>query len=100
MGPQGGVAKGKDLHLRLYIADETPRSLNAVANLKKICKESLKVKCRIEVIDIVKSPDAARRDQVVAIPTLLRKAPKTQGQSKRIVGDLSDTSKVLSALSF
>ncbi len=100
MGPQGATTKEKDLHLRLYIADETPRSLNAVANLKRICKEHLKVKCRIEVIDIVKSPEAARRDQVVAIPTLLRKAPKSPADVKRIVGDLSDTSKVLSLLRF
>ncbi len=100
MGRQGAVAKGKDLHLRLYIADDTPRSLNAVVNLKKICKERIKDKCRIEIVDVVKNPDAARRDQIVVIPTLLRKASKTQGQSKRIVGDLSDTSKVLSALRF
>ncbi len=98
MGPQG--AKGKDLHLRLYIADDTPRSLNAVANLKKICKERIKEKCRIEIVDVVKNPDAARRDQVVTIPTLLRKAPKSLGQTKRIIGDLSDTTKVLSALRF
>ncbi len=100
MGPQGAVTNEKHLHLRLYIADDTPRSVNAVANLKRICKEDLKVKCRIEVIDIVKSPEAARRDQVVAIPTLLRKGPKSMAQAKRIVGDLSDTSKVLSALRF
>ncbi len=100
MGPQGAITKEKDFHLRLYIADDTPRSVNAVANLKRICKEHLKVKCRIEVIDIVKSPEAARRDQVVAIPTLLRKDPKSLAHAKRIVGDLSETSKVLSALGF
>ncbi len=100
MGPQGAVAKGKDLHLRLYIADDTPRSLNAVANLKKICKERIKEKCRIEIVDVVKNPDIARRDQIVTIPTLLRKAPKSLGQAKRIVGDLSDATKVLSALRF
>ncbi len=100
MGPQMAVTKEKHLHLRLYIADGTPRSLNAVTNLKRICKEHLEIECRVEVIDIVKSPEAARRDQVVAIPTLLRKAPKSLGQSKRLIGDLSDASKVLSALRF
>ncbi len=86
------------LHLRLYIADETPRSLNAVANLKKICKEDLSDKCHIEIFDIAKHPESARRDQIVAIPTLLRKTPKSLVQSKRIIGDLSNSSKVLAAL--
>ncbi len=100
MGPQRAITKEKDFHLRLYIADDTPRSVNAVANLKKICKESLKGKCHVEIIDIIKSPDAARRDQIVTIPTLLSKAPKSLRQAKRIIGNLSDTSKVLSALRF
>ncbi len=100
MGPRGAAIKGKDLHLRLYIADDTPRSVNAVANLRRICKEHIEGKCHVEIVDIIKSPEAAKRDQIVVIPTLLRKAPKTQGQSKRIIGDLSDASKVLSVLRF
>lgn len=92
------TAKEMDLHLRLYIADETPKSLNALANLEKICEEHLECKYHIEVLDILKDPQAARRDQIYAIPTLLTKAPRTLSRGKRLIGDLSDTPKVIAAL--
>ncbi len=98
MKTQGPAVKEGNLSFRLYIANETPKSLNAIANLKKICKERLKDKCHMEIIDILKDPDAATRDQIVAIPTLLSEAPKTKARTKTIVGDLSDATKVLAAL--
>jgi len=73
--------------LRLYVAGQTPRSLAAFANLKKICETHLKGKYRIDVIDLLANPELARADQIVAIPTLIRKLPPPV---KRIIGDLSN----------
>ena len=73
--------------LRLYVAGQTPRSLAAFANLKKICETHLRGKYRIEVIDLLANPELARADQIVAIPTLIRKLPPPV---KRIIGDLSN----------
>ena len=78
--------------LRLYVAGQTPRSLAAFANLKKICETHLKGKYRIEVIDLVAHPELARADQIVAIPTLVRKLPPPV---KRIIGDLSNKERTL-----
>jgi circadian clock protein KaiB len=78
--------------LRLYVAGQTPRSLAAFANLKKICETHLKGKYRIEVIDLVANPELARADQIVAIPTLVRKLPPPV---KRIIGDLSNKERTL-----
>jgi len=81
--------------LRLYIAGQTPKSLTAIANLKKICEEHLKGQYRIEVIDLLKNPQLAAGDQILAIPTLVRKLPEP---IKKIIGDLSSEEKVLIGL--
>ena len=81
--------------LRLYVAGQTPRSIRAFANLKVLCEERLKDRYRIEVIDLMKQPQLARGDQIVATPTLVRKLPQP---IRKIVGDLSDTLRVLVGL--
>lgn len=81
--------------LRLYVAGQTPKSLTAFANLKKICEEHLEGKYRIEVVDLLKNPQLARGDQILAIPTLVRKLPEP---IKKIIGDLSNTERVLVGL--
>jgi circadian clock protein KaiB len=81
--------------LRLYVAGQTPRSLAAFANLKQLCESHLAGKYHIEVIDLVKNPQLARGDQIVAIPTLVRKLPPPLS---KIIGDLSNTERVLVGL--
>ncbi len=81
--------------LRLYVAGQTPKSLEAFANLKKICEENLKGKYSIEVVDLLKNPQLAKGDQILAIPTLVRKIPQP---IKKIIGDLSNTERVLVGL--
>ena len=81
--------------LRLYVAGQTPNSLRAFANLKKICEEHLKGKYKIEVIDLIKNPQLAAGDQILAIPTLVRKLPEPL---RKIIGDLSNTERVLVGL--
>lgn len=78
--------------LRLYVAGQTPRSLTAFANLKKICEEHLSNRYSIEVIDLTKQPQLAQNDQIVALPTLVRKLPEP---IKRVIGDLSNLERVL-----
>lgn len=73
--------------LRLYVAGNTPRSLTAFSNLKKICEEKLPNEYTIEVIDLSKQPELAKSEQIVALPTLIRKLPAPM---KRVIGDLSD----------
>ena len=74
--------------LRLYTAGQSPKSLAALANLKRVCDEHLAGRYSIEVVDLLKNPRLAKDDQIVAIPTLVRKLPEPL---RRIVGDLSDT---------
>ena len=81
--------------LRLYVAGQTPKCVQAFANLKRICEEHLAGQYRIEVIDLIKSPQLAEGDQILAIPTLVRKLPEPV---KRIIGDLSNTERVLVGL--
>jgi circadian clock protein KaiB len=81
--------------LRLYVAGQTPRSLAAFANLKKICEEHLADKYRIEVVDLLENPRLAKGDQILAIPTLVRKLPEPV---RKIIGDLSNTERVLVGL--
>jgi len=81
--------------LRLYVAGQTPKSLAAFANLKKICEEHLKGKYTIEIIDLLKNPTLAKGDQILAIPTLVRKLPEPV---RKIIGDLSNTERVLVGL--
>jgi circadian clock protein KaiB len=81
--------------LRLYVAGTTPRSLRAVQNIKRICEDVLSNQYDLEVVDVYKEPNRLAADQVVAIPTLIKIAP---GAIKRLVGDLSEESKVLKGL--
>lgn len=81
--------------LRLYVAGQTPKSIAAFANLKKICEDHLKGRYDIEVVDLMDNPKLAAGDQILAIPTLVRKLPP---RIKKIIGDLSDTEKVLVGL--
>jgi circadian clock protein KaiB len=82
-------------NLRLYVAGQTPKSIRAFANLKKICDEHLAGKYRIEVIDLLENPLLAKGDQIIAIPTLVRKLPEPL---KKIIGDLANTERVLVGL--
>lgn len=81
--------------LRLYIAGHTPKSIQAFANLKRICQEHLNGRYQIEIIDLIENPTLARGDQIIAIPTLVRKLPPP---IRKIIGDLSDTERVLVGL--
>lgn len=81
--------------LRLYVAGQTPRSVAAFANLKRICEEHLAGRYDIEVVDLVKHPQLAAGDQILAIPTLVRKLPQPL---RKIVGDLRDTERALVGL--
>jgi len=81
--------------LRLYVAGKTARSLTAFANLKKICEEHLEGAFSIEVIDLLKDPQLAKGDQILALPTLVRRVPEPM---KKIIGDLSNTERVLVGL--
>jgi circadian clock protein KaiB len=82
-------------NLRLYIAGQTPKSVTALANLKRLCEEHLPNQYNIEVIDLMRDPQLARRDQILAIPTLVRSLP---APLKKIIGDLSNKEKVLMGL--
>jgi len=81
--------------LRLYVAGQTPKSITALSNLKRICEEHLAGKYRIEVIDLMENPQLAQGDQILAIPTLVRKLPPP---IKKIIGDLSNEERVLVGL--
>ena len=81
--------------LRLYVAGQTPKSMTALANLKRFCEEHLAGKYRIEVIDLVENPKLARGDQILAIPTLVRRLPEP---IRKIIGDLSNSERVVVGL--
>lgn len=85
----------KRWNLRLYIAGQTPKSVAALANLRRICDEHMSGQYEVEVIDLMESPHLAQKDQIVAIPTLVRQLPEPL---KRIIGDLSNTQRVLIGL--
>jgi circadian clock protein KaiB len=91
------ASPGVDGHynLRLYVAGQTPKSLAAFANLKGLCENHLAGKYRIEVIDLVKKPQRARDDQIIAIPTLVRRLPQP---IRKIIGDLCDQRQTLIGL--
>jgi circadian clock protein KaiB len=82
-------------NLRLYVAGQTPKSIAALSNLKRMCEEHLAGRYEIEVIDLVKNPQLARRDQILAIPTLVRRLPEPM---RKIIGDLSNEERVLVGL--
>ena len=98
VGSDAGSIRHEDTEtweLRLYIAGQTPKSVTAFANLKSLCEEHLPGRYRIEVIDLMQQPQLAAGDQIVAIPTLIRKLPEPL---RRIVGDLSNTERTLVGL--
>ena len=82
-------------HLRLYVAGQSPKSVRAVENLRRVCEEHLPGRYEIELVDLVEEPQRARGDEIIAVPTLIRKLPEPV---RRIIGDLSDTEKVLVGL--
>jgi len=84
-----------DYHLRLYVAGQTTRSMAALANLRRVCETHLAGRYEIEVIDLLQNPRLAAGDQILAIPTLVRRLPEPL---KRIIGDLSNTEKLLVGL--
>jgi len=91
-----GKSKAEDFwKLRLYIAGQTPNSLAALANLEAICEQHLKGKYQLEVVDLLLNPQLAGGDQILAIPTLVRRLPPPL---KKIIGDLSKTDRVLVGL--
>jgi circadian clock protein KaiB len=81
--------------LRLYTAGQTPKSVAALANLKRVCEEHLAGNYSIEVIDLMKNPRLAKEDEIIAIPTLVRKIPQPL---RKIIGDLSNTERALVGL--
>ena len=96
MSDPGGSTPPEEIwNLRLYIAGQTAKSSTAFANLKKVCEEHLAGKYTIEIVDLLINPQLARGDQIVAIPTLVRKLPEP---IRRIIGDLSNTERVLVGL--
>ena len=86
---------GETYSLRLYVAGQTPKSVLAFANLKQICEEHLRERYEIEIIDLLENPQLARGDQILAVPTLVRRLPEP---IKKIIGDLSNTERVLVGL--
>jgi circadian clock protein KaiB len=93
--PPAGSPEAEYWDLRLYVAGQTPRSLAAFSNLKRLCEEHLAGRYRIEVIDLVQNPQLAQGDQILAIPTLVRKLPEP---IRKIIGDMSNTERVLVGL--
>src|SRR5580765_2616211 len=90
-----GAKDGETWELRLYVAGQTAKSIAAFSNLKRICEEHVPGRYHIEIIDLLKDPTLARGDQILAIPTLVRKLPEPM---RKIIGDLSNTERVLVGL--
>ena len=86
---------GEVYRLRLYVAGKTPKSVLAFKNLKLICEEHLQGRYELEIIDLIENPQLARGDQILAVPTLVRRLPEP---IKKIIGDLSNTERVLVGL--
>jgi circadian clock protein KaiB len=84
-----------DWHLRLYVAGQSPKSLTAFANLKRVCDEYLESRYEIEIVDLIENPHLAATDEIIAIPTLVRRFP---APVRRLIGDLSDLDRVLAGL--
>jgi circadian clock protein KaiB len=82
-------------HLRLYVAGQSPKSLRAFANLVRLCEERLDARYDIEIVDLIENPQLAAGDEIVAIPTLVRRLPAPM---RKIIGDLSDSDRVLVGL--
>ncbi len=89
------LPSGEMWNLRLYVAGQTPKSVRAFDNLKRLCEEHLPGQYSIEVVDLILNPRLAKEDQIIAIPTLVRKLPDP---IRKIIGDLSDTERTLVGL--
>lgn len=89
------VSREDTYRLRLYVAGQTPKSILALANLKQICEDHLQGRYEIETVDLLVNPQLARGDQILAVPTLVRRLPEP---IKKILGDLSNTERVLVGL--
>ncbi len=94
-GTKSKAAAPAEWELRLYVAGQTPHSLAAMENLRKICDEHLPGKFHIEIVDLLVHPQLSRDDQILAVPTLVRRLPPPL---RKIIGDLSDTERVLVGL--
>jgi circadian clock protein KaiB len=88
-------AAAENFRLRLYVAGQTPKSVAAFTNLKQICEQHLQGRYEIEIVDLLENPQLAQGDQILAVPTLVRRLPEP---IKRIIGDLSNTERVLVGL--
>ena len=93
--PAAPATNGQTYSLRLYVAGQTPKSTLAFRNLKQICEEHLQGRYELEIIDLLTNPQLARGDQILAVPTLVRRLPEP---IKKIIGDLSNTERVLVGL--
>ena len=90
------AAPEQEMHiLRLYVANASPKSLTALANLKRLCEQHMQSRYEIEVIDLVEQPQLAADDEIIAVPTLVRRLPEPM---RKIIGDLSDSERVLVGL--
>jgi circadian clock protein KaiB len=83
------------VELRLYVAGQTPKSLVAISNLQKICREHINGSCQVEVVDVTRTPELAARDRIIAVPALVRSLPRP---IRKVLGDLSDTKRVIEGL--
>jgi len=93
--PSDQAVAPADWHLRLYVAGQSPKSLTAFANLKRVCDEYLESRYEIEIVDLAENPQLAAADEIIAIPTLVRRFPQP---IRRLIGDLSDIDRVLAGL--
>jgi circadian clock protein KaiB len=93
--PQYDAVAPTDWHLRLYVAGQSPKSLTAFANLTRLCDEYLESRYEIEIVDLIENPHLAAADEIIAIPTLVRRLPQP---TRRLIGDLSDVDRVLAGL--
>ena len=92
-GQEGSDSQGHDgFDLRLYVAGRSPKSVQAIENLRRVCEQYLPGRYRIELFDLLENPKLAEDDEIIAVPTLVRRMPQPM---RRITGDLSDTEKVL-----
>jgi circadian clock protein KaiB len=82
-------------HLKLYVAGQSPKSVNAIANIKKLCETNLRGRYVLNVIDLYQQPQLAQGEQIIAVPTLIRKLPSPL---RRVIGDLSNAERVLAGL--
>ncbi len=91
----GNAPTPNEWKLRLYVTDWTPRCVTAYRNIRQICHDHVKDKCQIEVVDLLEKPEVAKRDQIVAVPTLVKMQP---GPERVMVGDFSKVERVLKGL--